>query len=126
VQTTRVLVIDDDHDLREAVAESLTDEGYAVDAFESGELALAHLRKGGQATLILLDWMMPGMDGGRVNEELRKEPRLAAIPIILITADTRASQKAEQLGLLGYLRKPLQLDELLNLVGRYAGAPKRA
>ena len=126
--THRIIVIDDDLDIREAVSDSLVDEGYDVDAFGSGTVALAHLRERFDASVvvILLDWMMPGMNGGEVFEELRKDTKLSQIPVVLLTADTQAREKAEALGIPRYLRKPLRLEDLFRTVAQFAdraGAP---
>ena len=83
----RVMVIDDDNDTREALTGALTDVGCEVSSFDDGARALAHLRSSAPLPgLILLDLMMPGLDGYQFREEQKKDPYLDAIPVIVLTA----------------------------------------
>jgi two-component system response regulator ChvI len=82
----RILLIDDDDDFRESLTLSLLDEGFAVDPFPGGAPALEHLKAGGNADVILLDWRMPGMDGLEVLRQLRR--RGVALPVIFLTGLT--------------------------------------
>ena len=81
-----ILVVDDDSDVREALGEVLAEEGYDTRLFESGRAALAFLRGGGDPSLILLDMMMPEMNGWQFREEQLKDERLRDIPVVVITA----------------------------------------
>lgn len=117
----RVLVIEDNEDIREAVAESLEDAGYGVWLAANGAIAIGELRASSDLPcLILLDLMMPVMDGAQFLREMRQDPRLSALPVIVVTADGNATAKAATLGTQGGLRKPIQLNELLSTVSRYA------
>lgn len=116
----RVLVVEDDRDVSDAVSEALEDAGYGVVVADHGASALEMLRALSQPPgLILLDLMMPVMDGERFLQEFRKVERWAAVPIVVLTADGRATTKAATLGACCGLRKPVQLDDLLATVARY-------
>jgi len=117
--------VEDDKDIRDAVVEILVEEGYEVHGFADGAQALAYLRAGGRASIILLDMMMPVMDGSEFREELVKDPSLQAIPVILLTADGNAKRKAASLGVADGLTKPVRLDDLLSTVERHC-APERS
>lgn len=116
----RVLIIEDDHDIREMLESVLKDEGYEVWSAKNGRAGLEVLRSQGLPSLILLDLMMPVMDGKAFLEEAAKDPKLAAVPVLLLTA----SHTGTDLPVSGYLKKPLDLDQLLDSVGRFVkGAP---
>lgn len=121
-----VLVVEDDQDVRDTVCETLEDIGYAVSTATNGLLALNALeascaREAERALpgLILLDLMMPVMDGERFLQELRKDPRFSALPVVLLTADGHAATKAVRLGANHGLRKPVQLNDLIATVSKY-------
>ena len=86
--------------------------------------ALNHLRTNGHPDLILLDMMMPVMDGWTFREEQRKLPALASIPVLTVTADGDARGKAASIQAAGYIAKPLQIDNLLDEVERICGLPE--
>lgn len=111
-----VLVVEDDADIRDALKEVLELEGYQVITANDGQQGLEALKKSNPC-VILLDLMMPVMNGWQFLTELRKSPNQAKTPIIVITAaDPRATEdiQAEQI-----LQKPLELDMLLKAVGRF-------
>lgn len=110
-QSRKVLVVDDDLDIRETLVELLEDEGYMVDTAADGEAALGQLRDAAEPSVILLDLMMPRMDGFAFLQELRGDPRLAALPIVVLTAGRKIDQDA--LGVPCLLPKPVGADELL-------------
>ncbi len=114
-----ILVVDDDYDVRESIADVLREEGYAVALAVDGADALEYLRANPPPRLILLDWMMPRMDGAAFRVEQRKDPRLAQVPVVLLTADTRLQSEVEAMAAVTYLRKPVKLEELLTAVGRH-------
>jgi CheY-like chemotaxis protein len=115
----RVLVVDDDPDIRETIGIILEDEGFDVDLAANGSEALAKLRVDPHAQVILLDLMMPVMNGWEFRAEQEKDPALLAIPVIVISADNNLSEKARAFGG-NYLSKPLDIDELLEEIGRVA------
>src|SRR5205814_7531087 len=104
----------------EAVVESLEDAGYGVWAAANGAIALGALRAlDTLPCLILLDLMMPVMDGAEFLQEMRRDPRLSALPVVVVTADGNATRKAAALGTHGGLKKPVQLNDLLSTVSKY-------
>lgn len=116
----RVLVVEDNDDIREAVAESLEDAGYGVWLAANGAIAMNALRESTDLPfLILLDLMMPVMDGAQFLQEMRGDPRLSELPVVLVTADGSAVTRATALGTHGGLQKPVQLDDLLSTVAKY-------
>ena len=115
-----VLVVDDDFDIRDSLADVLRDEGYGVEVAADGEEALARLRRmSSPPGLILLDWMMPRCDGEQFRAQQKTDPDLASIPVVLLTADARLPEKRAILDVDDYLAKPVDLDLLLETVGRY-------
>jgi CheY-like chemotaxis protein len=114
-----VLLVDDDWDIREAMHDTLAVEGYDVDEAVDGQSALDYLETHPPPGVILLDWNMPRMNGPQFMAELAKRPALG-VPVVLLTADARISEKA--VGLAGSLKKPVDLDKLLETVGRYCDA----
>jgi CheY-like chemotaxis protein len=114
-----ILLVEDDFDVREALAETLRDEGYAIDCAVDGEQALAYLREGNRPGLILLDLMMPRMSGSEFRMAQRVDPALAHIPVVLLSADGRMEEKAKALQTEGAIRKPIDLDELLAVIERF-------
>ena len=117
-----VMVVEDDYAIRETLRELLEDEGYHVTPAANGAEALARLRSDGNPQLILLDLMMPVMDGWQFRRAIERDPELAHIPVIVISADHGLDQKAGALHVQGYLPKPFELDQLLTTVERYAEA----
>jgi CheY-like chemotaxis protein len=109
-----ILVVEDDIDLRETLSEALRFEGFNVVGVEHGEAALRHLSTGARPCAILLDLMMPVMDGWTFRAELQKKPTLARIPVVVMTAATSgraASVDAERI-----LYKPLHMDTVVAAV----------
>jgi CheY-like chemotaxis protein len=108
-----ILLVEDDLDVREALAETLRDEGYTVDCAGDGEQALHYLRRGARPGLILLDLMMPRMSGSEFRMLQKVDPQLKDVPVVLLTADGRMEEKAIALETDGAIRKPIDLDLLL-------------
>ncbi|MBK7862657.1 MAG: response regulator [Archangiaceae bacterium] len=116
----RIMVAEDDPEIRASVAELLQSEGYEVVLASNGAKALELLRGGAAPQLILLDLMMPGVDGFQFREEQRKDPVLSAIPVLLMSAGGDLNAKAAQLGVAGYLKKPFaDIDSLLGTIAKY-------
>ena len=111
---SRVLVVDDDPDILDALSEILEVEGYQVDRARNGREALQRLEQAAP-DLVLLDLMMPVMDGWEFARSLGPEARP---PIIVLSADRNVSAKAREIGALGWLAKPFELSELLAAVRR--------
>ncbi len=116
----RVLVVEDDANLRETICSLLTDAGYASWPAENGEVALERARIE-RPCVILLDLMMPIMNGWEFRTEQLRDPRLSSIPVVIMTADGHAVEKARTLHA-DYLKKPIRPDALLELVRDYCGS----
>ena len=89
---------------------------------ENGRQALERLREAEPCCCILLDIMMPVMNGFEFREEQLKDPKLAAIPVIVVTADGRARERAHQLGSDVFFQKPLSPPALLSAIRRFCPA----
>jgi CheY-like chemotaxis protein len=108
----RILVVEDDLAIVDSLAEVLTDEGFEVATVENGRAALAHLEANPLPGVILLDLMMPEMDGYEFRRQQLARPPLAAIPTIVMTAGL-IDARIEAMQVDGWLRKPVHLDALL-------------
>ena len=113
-----ILVVDDDKDIRDSVAEVLEDEGYVVSHAANGAEALTRLRARYTPCVIILDLMMPVMDGFEFRHEQLMDPALSRIPVIVLTADANPKQRAATLKALAGLPKPVRVDLLLTAVAK--------
>jgi CheY-like chemotaxis protein len=109
----RVLVVDDDRDNRELLVELLTGEGYLVSSASDGRLALAEARAL-RPDVILLDLMMPVMNGWEFRDAQLRDPRLASVPVVIVSAFE------DTLDVEAVLRKPYLLEDVLDTVQRLA------
>jgi CheY-like chemotaxis protein len=113
-----VMVVEDDFAIRETLRELLEDQGFVVTGAANGREALARLAEH-EPRLILLDLMMPVMDGLEFRSAQRRDARWARIPVVVISADQGLAQKASHMEVEGYLAKPFELNELMQTVRRY-------
>jgi two-component system, OmpR family, alkaline phosphatase synthesis response regulator PhoP len=111
---SRILVVEDDADIAELIGHYLQRAGHAVERLESGRDVLPHLRRD-VPDLIILDLMLPGLDGLMVCQAVRSEPRTAAVPIIMLTARADESDRIVglELGADDYVTKPFSPKELV-------------
>jgi CheY-like chemotaxis protein len=116
-----ILVVDDDDDIRDAVRDALEAEGYDVAVAANGKEALEQLQTDPTPALILLDLMMPVMSGEEFVQRQRQDPRLAQIPVVIVTADGRIHEKAAAIQAAGYVRKPVTLEGLLGIARQFVG-----
>ncbi len=119
----RILIVDDDFDIRDALAQILVEEGYEVQSAANGAEALDQLSVGPRPNVILLDLMMPVMSGWQFRAKQRADAVLADIPVVVITADAHVAERGGPLEVAGAVRKPIQLSELLTLIDRLARQP---
>jgi CheY-like chemotaxis protein/signal transduction histidine kinase len=110
-----VLVVDDDHDLRETMRDVLEEEGYAVETASNGQEALDCLRDGNSPEVVVLDLMMPVMDGWHFLDEIKRDPTLADIPVVVMSA---SQEGLRGLGAKEFLSKPLDYHNLVATVDR--------
>ena len=124
-----MLVVDDDADVRELLSVALTSEGYEVATVPNGREALHYLRSHANACVILLDLMLPMMDGAHFRTAQLLDRSLAWIPVIVMSAVVDADRRARELGARRLVRKPLDLDEVnnaLRFVGCCQARPRRS
>lgn len=115
-----VLVVDDDFDLRDTLQEILEDFGYEVAVASDGYEALSWLRSHELPRLVLLDWMMPICDGATFRAEQLADERLASVPVVLLTADIRLDEKTKSMNANAYVKKPVELDTLIETIRRHS------
>jgi CheY-like chemotaxis protein len=121
-----VLIVEDDGDTRDAMRSLLEFDGYPVFTAGDGTEALEWLRSGFRPGIILLDLMMPGMDGFEFVNEQRQDPQLSSIPVIVYSGHYDAESNAARLGVKAYFRKPIYIDAFLTLVGTHCVQPQAA
>jgi len=119
----RILVVDDDPDIRFVARLALKRGKHEVAVAESGRAALEHLDTGAACDLILCDWMMPEMSGIQTLAQVRTRPQRAGIPFVFLTAKAQKEEIEEglRLGARRYLTKPFEPAELLGEVDRILG-----
>ena len=115
----RVLVVDDNRSVREPLVTLLEGRGFSARGAGNGREALQMLRDGFDACLILLDLTMPIMDGWTFRTVQQGEPKLAAIPVAVLTALTDPKKAAEELGAIAGFAKPLDLEHRVRLVAEH-------
>ena len=123
-QLRKVLIIEDDQAIRETLAEILNIENYEVSVAGNGQQALDQLGTEILPHLILLDLMMPVMDGFTFRQEQLKNPVWSKIPVIIMSADGHLNEKLAQIGGVAYMRKPPDLEALIDAVGKYGSLSK--
>jgi CheY-like chemotaxis protein len=111
----RILLVEDDEITRGAIKMVLEWEGYQVDCAANGQEALDYLRHEGEPALILLDVMMPVLDGEQFRQEQKRDPHLARIPVVVVSA----LEAAGGLDVAGHVQKPFQVEELLAVIRRH-------
>ena len=117
-----VLIVDDDLDLLEVTSFVIENEGMAVETARNGEEALALLRTGRRPRLVLVDLIMPVMNGWEFLDEVAKDPSLRQIPIVVLTA----TEHVQVTGAVEVLSKPIDLMALLQVVEHYVRGEENA
>src|SRR5438093_2384819 len=113
-----VLIIEDDPDTRAALGELLSGEGYEVATAADGQEGLRRLRAPPRPCLVLLDLMLPHMDGFEFRVRQLEDPELAVIPVIVLSGGADVEQKAAPLGVVVSLTKPVDFERLVDYVAR--------
>jgi CheY-like chemotaxis protein len=119
---SKVLVVDDDADLREALTTILALHGLDVLEASTGAEALERLHQD-EIALVVLDLMMPDINGADVLATMRRDPALASTRVLILSGDWRVAETATRLGADGYLAKPIEMKALLGEVRRFVGGP---
>jgi CheY-like chemotaxis protein len=109
-----VLIVEDDEDLRDMMAQMLNIEGFTAASVANGQEALDYLHRAPKPHVILLDLMMPVMDGWEFRRQQQADPDIAPVPVIVLSALDQA--RAGITDATAFLKKPLDFDRLLNLV----------
>ena len=118
--TKRILVVEDDTSIRELLVELLESEGYAVSSAINGLEGLKFLQTQGNPDLILIDLMMPVMDGYSFRTEQLKNSNWASIPTVVMSAEANAKEKMKNFNITAFLSKPVELDTILKTVARFS------
>jgi two-component system, chemotaxis family, chemotaxis protein CheY len=113
-----VLVVEDDKGIREVLQMALELDGYEVVSAKNGQEALDYLDKGRLPQLILLDLMMPVMNGWEFLERVDESPAYKKLPVIIVSA---YCEKARDLKCVAFYEKPMDLDSLLSQIKQYTG-----
>jgi CheY-like chemotaxis protein len=127
----RVLIIDDEADVRELFRDILQGAGFEAVAAESGAAGLEILQSDPRIRVVLLDLLMPEMDGWRFRHHQLSQPRYAAIPTVIVTGAPLGGAAHEQLQAADYLSKPVTRERLIGTVAKYcdpgsaSGTPAR-
>ena len=116
-----ILIVDDDADTREILGMILRAEGHHVEEAADGIDALERLQGGDHPSLILLDMMMPRLDGEGLMRAMKREPAVAGTPVYILSGHQSVGAKADELGASGYLTKPIDLDKLLTVLRETRG-----
>ncbi len=119
---TSILIVEDDDEIRELLAEMLADRGYLVSTARHGKDALELLRTKSQPSVVLLDLMMPVMDGWQMRAEMLADPKLATIPVIIVSGAADLQDGTEMLKAARVLTKPVKWPVLLDSVRNHASA----
>jgi CheY-like chemotaxis protein len=112
-----ILIVEDDADLREMMAQLLTLEGFRASTVANGREALEYLNQGDKPDVILLDLMMPVMDGWEFRRQQQANADLSKVPVIVLSALDQT--RAADVNAVAFLKKPLDFDRLLELVRQY-------
>jgi CheY-like chemotaxis protein len=118
-----VLLVDDDADTREAMSFYLRSHGYEVDEASGGHAALRQLRTGCTPCVVIIDALMPGMNGWELLTMLRADPKLATIPTVMVSGRPEEAGLAVRLGVRAFITKPADLDTIAAVVDEHC--PRR-
>jgi CheY-like chemotaxis protein len=116
----RILVVEDDTSIRELLVELLESEGYAVASAVNGLEGLKFLQNDGKPDLILIDLMMPVMDGYSFRTEQLKNDLWSQIPTVVMSAEANAKEKMKSFKITAFLSKPVELDTILKTVATFS------
>lgn len=114
-----ILLIEDDAALRKSLGAILEERGFRVQTAATGEAALKGLKRGERPCLILLDLMMPTMTGWDFLQRTRSDPRLGAIPVVVLSGHLLGPSRDSALPATGFVKKPIEPRELLAEVERF-------
>lgn len=118
-----ILIVDDSGTNLFLLQRLLEDEGYSVVIAEDPKVGLNYVNKNSDVSLILLDIMMPGLDGFEFMKQLSENGKMADIPVVMVTAkdDRETQKKAVDLGAKDYITKPLDLQKVISIIQKHLG-----
>jgi len=121
LNSRRILLIEDEADIAVLARFALEDAGYDVQATDNGTSGLEILRGDPSIGLVILDLMLPGMNGYEVLETIKSDPVLSKVPVLIFSAlvQEREVDMGYRLGAVGYIRKPFDADNMLATIGRF-------
>lgn len=122
----QILIVDDDPDIRETLSELLQAEGYGCATASNGRDALEYLRSHPVPSLILLDLMMPIMDGFEFRAAQLQADALRELPVLVVSAGGRAAQAAKDLRAANYINKPMDIADLFRKVRSFCTPEREA
>ena len=115
-----ILIVDDDKDVRDSIAEFLALKGYDVAVAENGKVGLSILAAGRVPCVVLLDLAMPVMDGWQFLSSVQTDAALSSIPVVVVSAHAATHPPS---GSAGLIRKPFDFEELAQVVEQHCGPP---
>lgn len=117
-----IFIVEDDADIRQSMSDILQELGYTVGSASNGLDALTQLREMKEHPgVIILDLMMPVLDGMGFRKEQEKDQKLFTIPTVLLSADSRLPIKAKENGFQEFVKKPIELEHLIAIAEKYCG-----
>jgi len=119
-----ILVVEDDSTLRNAMGDLLDEEGMSETRAENGQVGLDLLRAGARPCLVLLDLQMPLVDGWTFRRRQLEDPRIAGIPVVVMTGQPGKAQEAKRLGIALTMSKPIAPSRVAGVVERYCSHAK--
>jgi CheY-like chemotaxis protein len=116
-----VMIVEDDEATLEALSSLLVQFGYHTIVAQNGREALQKLREAtaGLPCIIILDLLMPEMDGWQFRTEQQADPALRDIPVVIVTADLRGGRRAKAAGAVAFIPKPVEVDKLMGSVREF-------
>ena len=115
---SQILLVEDDDDIRDDLAELLMDEGYRVVTAANGQEAWQELQRREIPCVILLDLLMPVMSGWDLHTRLLSDPRLACVPVVVMTGVDDAKAQARRLKAVACIEKPIEIEDLFDTLER--------
>lgn len=120
MQSTKILIVEDDIDIRESLTDFLTWEEFKVASAGNGKEALDFLESNDPPSLIFLDQMMPVMDGPELLAKLEEKYPQFKVPVVIVSANAYTGQSPL---VVDYMKKPLDLDNIVSMITRYTLLP---
>ena len=125
MECLKIFIVEDDQAIRETFEDVLRSEGYGVESFSDGQKAIDRLRKAPEPCLVLLDMMMPVMNGEQFMEHFHTLPAtILPIPVFLVSAASNQEQ-SKKLGCKGFVKKPVDIDVFLSIVKQFCSANRK-